>query len=1727
MTQPLDPFQSVFGSTTESVAPPGTTPNQSLSSMLTTPHSVPELVSSTKKQFSDNKTIQTARNVINSYWKYAHPELGVIQDTASDLKNTVGRLYDISVSGEKDFQTKKELVSKRKDAITAFEKIKEDAIARAFAREEAEKAENIAAGQSEYVAGRQPFYKRDRVVRRLMKSGETLSRIQKEGLSKQTGFDAARAELSDTRRTIGNLSDLVTDKSRQDAALEKMKSGEQLSPEEAEMMLKIMVEDVTAEERHNLRYESGAALAGSLGFLMQLVPAERAVAGITTKIFPKLSQQLAKRTAKNLTAKGIFSGTLAPSFMPSTITGAQERTEQKISYDINTDEFTAAPGKDWGEALARQYGSNAVEVLTERIGTVAGQILGKSPNKVMTTDFLRRLFLAKTTGKTTTVKKLMKEMADATHYDGVLMEVFEEEVGAPFSALINEENYDLPTEPEGIKRMLMSAFVAFAYKGGAITLEKAEEVSDKYSIKFDKDKLGFGLGAISIENKEKTAELVAEKETYKRFAEFITERTGKKVTPEQIEARYLNLKTQKKVADFEGYIRQTEAILEKEQKKAEKEIEKQGKKDIIVFTEEVDGEIEAIAEDPRLILKELGYEAGSRQKAREMFRYKSSETVQQLGKIAREANFALGIDVEAYDIQEVILDKMNEIEEGITERKEKNKNDQRARLKHIPATATAEQRQAIEQENKLIQADFALKKKNQRIKELQERPSEVQQMKKELRDFTRGWKKGSKDTQKKLKILQQSITNFARKHLPKSELGKQDMTGIMSRITSTKTAKPQDVAKAISYVAEVAERSQKKAALKQFEKTRKAAKAKKQGGIIRTPLTPEANEVLAGIKKFSDLSLAEAQERQEMNSVKLEADQTRLDLVLENEALSYAGIKEMTAQEIMENVDRLKALLSGARKERKAAHEAKRRRTVAISTATKNTMTGEQFKTKHKKPGVMADTVAEYFESFMSLSDSLSRHDKGSDVDQSFLSKTAEMAFDAALQSGRISLDFQEINSMIAKEVFGEDVTVKELRRTLEKDFKKEKNLGKFENHKGEKVDLKLSGYEMASFVMSWRQDATREIMEQTRVRRKNGDKFKVSDVLAETVLENAPEKLIEYLEKTQKEILRPLRNMLAPLIEMRTGLRFPSDPTYFPRSSEFDVIQTAEEMIREQIAFSSGLPSSAKSRSKKTDGIMLQNPVSQVMKQISQISHYVGHFDFVNTYSALFADKTWTETIEDTFSKNFLDAYKKSFESLVSGKPTSTDSGIEKASDWVFDRVVVAQLGAKLSIMIKQLTSFPAFLAGSSPAYFVADVAEFLTAPKKHGKFLYNNSEWLSQRIDSGKFEQDIDKIGSSDAARKLLQKKSLGEILMGTIKLGDAGAIMLGGWHTYKQALRDGKTQAEAIRVFELKASKDQQESAMYARNRLQNIKLLRGLRTYKTTLFQYFQSELKYLRAFKNKRGTYKYSDAYTKKFEEVLAKTATSGQQVTEEDIAELAAFAEEKAKRLPRIARIKKMTNHLLSFLLFHSFLNMFFTWVGDGFEFKKDKQLRAAILGNIGAIPLVGDVLIAAWGSLFLKENFGRGNILGDALWQLPDTIKSIAKTVSSAVDGGASHSEVKKMIKESAMLAGLATKTPVSGLVESGAGLFDLATGRTRDPRRLILSEWSVGNPKQELFREIEKNGNTTKAKDMFHQLQKDGEYATSTTFSEIYHRRKKLGKAAKAKKEPKQRDVFDDVFN
>nr|AKH46154.1 hypothetical protein [uncultured marine virus] len=76
----------------------------------------------TKKQFSDNKTIQTARNVINSYWKYAHPELGVIQDTASDLKNTVGRLYDISVSGEKDFQTKKNLFPKEKTQLQRLKK---------------------------------------------------------------------------------------------------------------------------------------------------------------------------------------------------------------------------------------------------------------------------------------------------------------------------------------------------------------------------------------------------------------------------------------------------------------------------------------------------------------------------------------------------------------------------------------------------------------------------------------------------------------------------------------------------------------------------------------------------------------------------------------------------------------------------------------------------------------------------------------------------------------------------------------------------------------------------------------------------------------------------------------------------------------------------------------------------------------------------------------------------------------------------------------------------------------------------------------------------------------------------------------------------------------------------------------------------------------------------------------------------------------------------------------------------------------------------------------------------------------------------------------------------------------------------------------------------------------------------------------------------------------------
>jgi len=1209
----------------------------------------------------------------------------------------------------------------------------------------------------------------------------------------------------------------------------------------------------------------------------------------------------------------------------------------------------------------------------------------------------------------------------------------------------------------------------------------------------------------------KAEDVLAEQETFTELTKFITENTGKKVTPKFLETQFERMKSEKKVTDLNDFITKAEKGIEQQKESAKSKLLEEARKDFVRFDEDVDSQIKGIALNPVQFVKDAGLKAKNKKTALNLILEKDVVPFESLieDMVRTVEELGVGEEVDIFDAIQEEVGMQLDILEGKTPR-----ISAKAPVKPIRKNMTPEEKALITAENKLIRADFKIEQQQKLIETLRERPTEIQAIKKSAIEFSKGFRRGSTKTKQDLKLIKKQIAAYTRKHIPRLEFRKSEVNALVSQIAKVET--PKQVDEAMQKVLEIENKMHKRIFMKQFDRLLTRTKAKKVSGLIRGKLTPETQTLMEKIRKYKDLTLEEVEAQREANTALLLEDPDNVDIILDNEALGFGGIAEMEPISMLERVDQLKNVISGARAERTERIEGRKRRGKAVSIPTINTISGKGFRTKTKQVGKADELAGQFLESFISMSDYLSRYDKGSMPGKSSLSETAFLAQDAAIQTGALQLQLGQELTDIAKDVFGDKLTVKQLKAKF-KEYKKVETVASGRNQDGAEIIVNMSGFDTASFLMNWKQLPTREIMLQTEIITKAGKRYKITEELADQIIASVPKELESFLEQAKVKVLKPLRDMQAPLIEERTGIQFPDNPDYFPRASERNVVQSAEDLLRQNLAVSSGIPSSAKGRSKFVKAVQLTNPITQVYTQLDEVTHYVGHYDFTTLFSSLFANEAWTGAIRDNFSPVILETYRQHFTDVSIGRVAESKAGaqrkIEQGIDFMMDRIVVAQLGAKINILLTQLTSIPASIAGSNPIEWAKDTAAFFVKPKANALELWNGSQWLQQRVKSGKFEQDIDNISSSDAARSLLKKESIAQALMVTIKVGDVSAVAISGWHTYKKARRNGMSKERAIKEFERVASGSQQESAMYSRNALQKIKLLRPVRTYKTTVFQYTQQSLKYMRALVYGRGEYVYSPEYVKAQEEALARTPLTQKFVSDKELVDIEAFSKEEPKQKSKAARAKNKVRFATAFLLFWSGLNMMYTLVKDGFRFKEENQLRAAVLGNIGAILIAGDLVSAAWGSLFLNEHFGSNSPLISSLESgknfLVSTIKNLKKL---GVGEEFSASDKKKIVKDTASTLGVAFKFPLSGLAQFGVGAIDLAQGRTDNPLRLIMSEYAVGSPKQAFYDEIEKHGNTPKAIEMFKQLQKDGDYSKKTKFSTIYKARNKAGKAAKA---------------
>jgi hypothetical protein len=108
--------------------------------------------------------------------------------------------------------------------------------------------------------------------------------------------------------------------------------------------------------------------------------------------------------------------------------------------------------------------------------------------------------------------------------------------------------------------------------------------------------------------------------------------------------------------------------------------------------------------------------------------------------------------------------------------------------------------------------------------------------------------------------------------------------------------------------------------------------------------------------------------------------------------------------------------------------------------------------------------------------------------------------------------------------------------------------------------------------------------------------------------------------------------------------------------------------------------------------------------------------------------------------------------------------------------------LALKPALMIKQLTSFPAYWNEMSAKDFAEGLADFFAHPKEAMEILGNTTLMITRGTD---IIRDFAVISKMDV---LKGKKGIkwSDAIMLNIKLGDRGAIYMGGWALYKSELK-----------------------------------------------------------------------------------------------------------------------------------------------------------------------------------------------------------------------------------------------------------------------------------------------------------------------------------------------------
>jgi len=840
------------------------------------------------------------------------------------------------------------------------------------------------------------------------------------------------------------------------------------------------------------------------------------------------------------------------------------------------------------------------------------------------------------------------------------------------------------------------------------------------------------------------------------------------------------------------------------------------------------------------------------------------------------------------------------------------------------------------------------------------------------------------------------LTDYIQEKLPLRERGK-----LLDAVKNIKTQEQLD--DVFVRVDQIAETSTQRDLRLAIGKELKRARPVKVKGVVKGKFTAPIQSTLDGVTHNlgMDRNIAKTKIAENIDSF-TKGLISEEDMLKRNEFLGMAGIKSQNSSELSTTLKTIQQLKTTGRTERQSYLESIKTARVARNATIVNEVTGKKGlkELAGSIPSEATDVTEGPIGKFFNRNYSFG----------SLMEKLSKLDKGAPRQSALAGLDRMAFTARETENA-GIGSAFKEIQQIALDSFKA-KDRGELSTiwrtmtHEKINLPIKLTDGRTINMeltkgqIIKKYQEMLDPTLQDTFEKGMKWDYNRAKDTIANALTPGEKKWATAQMEFYQKYWAT-----IDDIYSKKYGVHLGNNPNYSPIRRNVDTDIPEDLLVYEDLGnYASVVNASLKARVQNLKPLKFTDANEVFVNHLQQMEHFKAWVNPISELRSTFGNKEVRAGIAQYHGRDILNQVDTLIDRFARGgvdrQHTVHALDVMRAN---FSRSI---LGLKPNIALQQVTTLPMYLSEMSVKELGDGVLDFLKNPAANYRKAME-SGYLQARYTQG-FERDIAAARNMNLYRRAFSGQgSIKDWSYSLMEVGDKFGVIPGWWAKYKAGLKQGLFEVDAMREAGMAVDRTQNTSAIDSLSTLQS-----GGSFWKAlTMFQ--NQPNKYFQIIANNMRDIKYGRGDPVKAAAVIA-LAWAG---------------------MPAL-----------------------FQFVADGFQFKKERQARAVVLGPVNDLLVVGQIA-QFLGDKIAGEPFGyqpspataaiddTGNLIGKVRtiwgkWQDP------AKEVT--VD------DMVGVLEQFVKAGGEVVGAPTPYLVQAEKAL------RKGQPENLIFSEYALDKPTQ-----------------------------------------------------------------